>query len=224
MKPGINYLGLLTLGQSPRSDVTPSFKAILGQQVTFLEAGALDRLEDKQIETLFPGRTETAIQTRLANGCEVLLSKERLMPYLIEQAFYLQAYCRHVVLLCSGDFPALRTACSNLLEPIIILRGIIKALAGKKILGIIGPESDLESAPAQWHSYAGKVVCAAASPYGPQEQATLASENLLNQGAQVLLLDDMGFNEEHRIQVLKAVDIPVICATTVIARILSELI
>ncbi|WP_022663853.1 AroM family protein [Desulfospira joergensenii] len=223
IKPG-PHLGLLTLGQSPRRDVIPSFEGILGKRLTLIEAGALDGLGNEQINALLPGPLETGIQTRLAGGSEIFLSKERLLPYLIEKAVFLGNRCRYVVLLCSGDFPALRSACSGLLEPVIILRGIIKTLAGQKTLGVIGPASDLKSAPEQWQPYAGKVVCAAASPYAPVEQAAIASKSAVNQGAQVLLLDDMGFNQEHRAQARKAVDVPVICATTVTARVLTELI
>ena len=40
-------VGLITVGQSPRSDVVPDMAAILGGDVEILEAGALDGLQPR---------------------------------------------------------------------------------------------------------------------------------------------------------------------------------
>ena len=47
-------VGLITVGQSPRSDVVPDMAAILGGDVEILEAGALDGLSREQIAPLAP--------------------------------------------------------------------------------------------------------------------------------------------------------------------------
>jgi hypothetical protein len=38
------------------------------------------------------------------------------------------------------------------------------------------------------------------------------------------LLDDLGFNQEHRAAVAATVQVPVLCATTLIARMLGEIL
>ena len=37
-------IGMLTIGQSPRNDILPGLKEILGKNVEIVEAGALDGL------------------------------------------------------------------------------------------------------------------------------------------------------------------------------------
>ncbi|MFK5953596.1 MAG: AroM family protein [Desulfobacterium sp.] len=217
-------LGLLTLGHSPRRDITPSLQSLLGNQVILREAGALDRLGDKEIKDLAPGSEETAIETRLGCGSGVLLSKERLMPHLIRAASDLGNDCCRVVLLCSGKFPRLREACPDIVEPIFILRGVVSKLVGKGTLGIVGPESDMDLAPFQWRDCAARVVCAPASPYGAEAMIAKAASDVAAAGAQIIFLDDMGFTEAHRVLARKISGCPVIGAMTMTARILSELI
>ncbi len=217
-------LGLLTLGHSPRRDITPSFQTILGDQVILREEGALDRLGDKEIKALAPVGKETAIETRLGCGSAVLLSKERLVPYLIQAALLLQRECRYVVLLCSGEFPALKAACPGILEPITLLREVVAAVVGKGTLGIIGPESDLVCAPNQWQRSAGRVVCAPASPYGSESTIARAASTVAASGAETIFLDDMAFTEAHRVLARRTSGCPVIGAMSMTARILCELI
>lgn len=224
MQSAENTLGFLTLGQSPRTDVIPVIMKIIGKEVAVRELGALDGLNAEEIEALYPQQGEIGIETRLGNGSAVLLAKDRAMPLVEKQAKRLAQNCRQVVMLCSGEFPLVRRQVPALLEPITLLRGVVQALASKKTLGIIGPESDLEGALLQWRPYAGKVVCSAASPYSSLDVLSRAVADAAARGAEIILMDDMGFTEEHRIHARENSSIPVICATTLTARVLSELV
>lgn len=216
--------GLLTLGQSPRTDVEPTFRQILGEGVQIRQAGALDGKSFSEICELSPQKDEPAIETRLSDGSPIMLSRPKLMPLLLSQAEQLNSNCRYVVMLCSGEFPALRHPDICLVEPVLLLRAMMSTLARGKNLGIIGPESDMADAPAQWQPYANKIVTAPASPYEKTDiiiQAAVLNEK---QGADILLLDDMGFSKDHADAARAAVKIPVICATSATARLLGELI
>ena len=224
MNPAPRTLGLLTLGQSPREDVTPTFRAILGDAVRILEQGALDGLSPEGLEAMRAGNGEHPIETRLGTGEAIGLSRAALMPRLIAAGTELSGRCQSVLLLCSGEFPELAAACPRLIQPIRILRGIIAAVAEHRTLGLIGPESDLGEAPAQWHAYAPRLICAAASPYGPAADLAAAGRALAVRGAELLFLDDMGFNEAHRLTAALESGLPVLCATTLTARVLREVV
>lgn len=217
-------LGVLTLGQTPRRDVTPTLQAILGAAVQIHEAGALDGLSSASIAALAPQAGETPIETRLRSGEAVLLSRDRLLSLLVRAGSNLLALCGRVLLLCSGEFPALTAACPGLIMPANLLRGVIKAVAGGQTLGVMGPATDMERAPDQWAPLVRRVVCAAASPYDRLSVIETAGSQLVKAGADIILLDDMAFTEEHRRVVSASVVRPVICATTVTARVLVEII
>jgi protein AroM len=224
MSPAPRTLGLLTLGQSPRADVTPTLRAILGESVRILEQGALDGLGPEGLEALRAGDGEHPLETRLLTGEAIGLSRAALMPRLIAAGAELSGRCQSVLLLCSGEFPDLAAACPRLIQPIRILRGIIAAVAEHRTLGLIGPGSDLAGAPGQWHAYAPRLICAPGSPYGPADALAAAGRDLAARGADLIFLDDMGFSEAHRLTVALEARLPVLCATTLTARVLGEVV
>ena len=217
-------LGVLALGETPRDDVTPVLAAWLAPSTRIVEAGGLDRLAAAEFDALRARDGETPLETRLRSGQTIALSKRALTARLAAVAATLAPRCDVVLLLCSGEFPALAEACPGLVQPIHLLRGIVAGVAARQVLGVIGPAADMAAAPAQWAPYAARVLCAAASPYEPVEHAAAAARTLVGRGADLLLLDDMGFNETHRRAVRAATPEPVLCATTLTARVLAEML
>lgn len=225
--PGrISRLGILTLGQSPRDDVTPSFRAILGESVEIVEAGGLDCLSPAQLEDFLPRHGEHATETRIVNSdgtpSAIIVSRALLMERLAAASDMLEKRCACTILLCSGEFSDLSARCPGLIQPITLLRPLVKALAPGRKFGIVGPESDMDAAPGQWKPYAGEVICEAASPYGALHNTTEACTRLRERGADIILLDDMAFSEDTRRLASIASGIPVLCASTTAARSLVE--
>jgi hypothetical protein len=110
-------VGLITVGQAPRSDVVPDMAAILGGDVEIVEAGALDGLTREQIAPLAPEGDDEILVTRLADGSSVFVGKTKMIPRIEAKIAALED--RGValnVLLCTGEFPKLR-ARRPFLEP-----------------------------------------------------------------------------------------------------------
>jgi protein AroM len=86
--------------------------------------------------------------------------------------------------------------------------------------------------PEQAASEAGKFaalaidpICEAASPYDGSLQALeRAAATLRERGAQMLLLDCMGFTEMHRQAAGQASGLPVILSNALIAKLTAELL
>ncbi len=220
-------LGILTLGQSPRTDVEPSLRGILGDKVQFVQRGGLDGLTWKSIESLAPVAGEPSIETCvLMEGAPkgVCVAKRHLLPRLISAARELEAQCDTFFLLCSGEFPALKQAVPQLIEPITFIRCVVAAVARHAHLCIIGPESDMAAAPAQWQPYSARVSTAASSPYEGKKRLAEAARMAKASGADYILLDDMGFTEEQRQLVRSVSGIITLNATSITARVLQELV
>lgn len=220
--------GMLTLGQSPRTDIEPTFRAIWGEGVLFMQRGGLDGLSIPAIAQLAPTGGEPGIETCVTspgNGrLGVFVSKKHLLPRLVSAAHELEMQCHNIVLLCSGQFPALKQAVPKLIEPIVFIRSVVASLAGHAHVCVIGPESDMAEAPAQWSPYVAKVSVAAASPYDPGERLVQAACRAREIGADYILLDDMGFTEEQRRLVRAISGIVTLNATSIAARVLQELV
>ncbi|EGB16340.1 AroM family protein [Pseudodesulfovibrio mercurii] len=220
-------LGILTLGQSPRTDVEPSLRGILGPDVRFVQRGGLDGLSEESIRNLAPVEGEPGIETCVLreNGEPkgVCIAKRHLLPRLIAAGRELETLCDIFFLLCSGEFPALKHAVPRLIEPITFIRCVVAAVARHSHLCVIGPESDMPAAPAQWQPYAARVSTAVSSPYDGKERLSEAARTAKASGAKYILLDDMGFTEEQRQLVRSVSGIATLNATSIMARALQEL-
>ncbi len=110
-------VGLITVGQAPRSDVVPDMAAILGGDVLIVEAGALDGLTREQIAPLAPEGDDEILVTRLADGSSVFVGKTRMIPRIEAKIAALEDQGVALnVLLCTGEFPKL-AARRPFLEP-----------------------------------------------------------------------------------------------------------
>ncbi|TCP29594.1 AroM protein [Scopulibacillus darangshiensis] len=61
-------IGLLTIGQSPRVDMTPEMKLILGEHVELVEMGAIDGLSEKELQDFAPSPGGAVYISRLKDG------------------------------------------------------------------------------------------------------------------------------------------------------------
>lgn len=59
---------------------------------------------------------------------------------------------------------------------------------------------------------------------GTEQQLIEAGKELLEQGADVIMLDCLGFNQRHRDLLQKSLDVPVLLSNVLIARLASELL
>ncbi len=215
-------LGLLTVGQSPREDVTPTLRAILGESVHLRESGALDGLTEEDLRALAPHEGETPLET-WCHGGAVVVAEERLMPRLQAAADRLERLSDLTLLLCSGEFPELTLSHPGVVQPVHMLRGAVRALCAGGVLGIVGPESDMSEAPGRWQEYATTVITAAASPYAAITEVRVAVADLVDRGATLVFLNDMAFTSDHRSQASNA-GARVLCATTWVATALEDIL
>lgn len=216
-------IGLLAVGQSPREDIEQTFRALLGDGIAFVQAGALDGLTASEIADLAPRVGETPLETRIANGKSAIVAKERMTDLLVAAAERLRG-CPATLLLCSGIFPGLTGHIPSVVTPKPIVAAVVRAVAAGRVLGVIGPESDVPLMPASWGRSARELRTSAASPYGPDTDIVSAARAVADAGAEVILLDCMGFSERHRALAAGSVARPVICVTTLIGRLIPELL
>ena len=216
-------LGLVTIGQAPRDDVTASMFG--DARPMLIEAGALDGLDNETIESLRPTRGDHVLVTRLVDGREAVVGKERLLPYVqsaIDRVVDLGASI--VCVLCTGAFPELR--CPTLLIfPDRILSGVCDAFLTSGTLGVLMPHPDQhESMVAKWSTDGRTVVTASVSPYAGARAVGESMRQLVAAGAHAIVMDCMGFDRQMLADARRSVSTPVILANGLVGAILSELV
>lgn len=221
-------LGTLTIGQAPRPDITPILDAALDPAVPRLHAGLLDGLDRPAIAARFaPREGRPVLITRLLDGSSVTIDKQAAQQAAQARIDALEAEgCTTILLLCTGAFAGLACRRAMLIEPDRIVPPAVAALAGERQVGIVVPlASQIASEASKWAALARPPVCEAASPYAGEEAGVAgAAQKLRARGAEILVMDCMGFTQRHRQAAAAASGLAVILSNAMIAKLTSEIL
>jgi protein AroM len=218
-------IGLLTIGQSPRTDLTRDLYPILGSHVEIVEYGALDELSLEEIQAMAPLSGEPFQVTILRDGKEVHLKKPPLLPLLQKGVTRLNEQgAKAIIVWCTGDFPDFISQVP-VIKPDPIMRNVVSAIIPKGELGILCPSP--EQSPqirAKWESMGYNVHVEGYSPFHPAEDLAQVVGRITAHPIDMMVLDCMGMktNMKHKVQELT--DKPVILPLSLIARVVTELI
>ena len=218
-------IGAVTIGQSPRVDVTPEFQAALGVPAELLQCGALDGLSAEEVEGLAPGPGDYLLVTRMRDGGEVRVAEARIherMRGCVETL--VAAGVDLIVLFCTGEFPELRSR-TPILRPDLLLKRLVPGIMERGRLGVVLPSADQkESQRKKWASTGLDLELEAASPYtGTETDFRAAARRLASRGADLIVLDCIGFTERMKRVFREESGKPVILPRTLLGRVAGEL-
>lgn len=217
----------LTIGQSPRSDIMPLLTEHLPQAFTD-HTGLLDGLSEAEIATRFgPTEQDKVLVSRLQNGKQVRLAGAKVEQGLQEKIYALEAAGYDtILLLCTGEFGTLKTHSALLLEPDRIIPPLVSAIVQDHQVGIVVPvEEQVREQASKWRNLKRPPCFAVASPYiEDREKLTDAALALQEQGADVVVLDCVGYNQTHRDFLQKLLGIPVLLSNVLVAKLAAELV
>lgn len=223
----MSKLATLTIGQAPRPDIVPILDAHLDEGIARVHAGILDGLTHAEIEQRFAPRVrQPRLVSRLLDGSSVVLDRGLIEAAAQAKLAALEAQgCTTILLLCTGHFERLIAAKARLLEPDRFLPAAVAALTRGTKLGIIVPiVEQIDSEADKWSDLDPAPVYAAASPYqddfGPVTQAAV---DLRRRGADILLMDCMGFVEVHR-AAARIAGLPTILSNSLMAKMVAEIL
>ncbi len=218
-------IGMITIGQSPRTDVVPEIKEILGSGIEILEAGALDGLSLEEVKGFYPRKKDYVLCTRMSDGTEVVIGKRFILPRMQQCVDLLTERGSEIILfLCTGKFPEF--SCQRLLiEPQRILDNFLTALDGKgQKTGLMIPlREQTAQARKKYARMKGEIVIEAASPYAKQDEVRAAARALKKADPHVIVMHCMGYTQAMKDKVRAITGKPVILARSLVARTMKEL-
>jgi len=220
-------VGFITIGQSPRVDVTGDFKDLVNKGLEIIEAGALDGLSLEYIRIkLYPSDKETLYVSRLASGEEVTISREKLIPLLQKRILELNAKgVDLLVILCSGEFPRFKSE-KPVVYPTKLLSGVVSSIALNGKLAVLIPRKEqVDYAYSKWSKLTEKLIVKPASPYkASDEEFKNTLYEIRKEDPQLLVMDCVGYSLRHKSMAYEILGKPVITTRGVIKAFLSELI
>lgn len=219
-------LGAITIGQSPRDDVIPEMREILGDKVEILEAGALDGLTKEQISKFTPKRDDYILVSKLRDGSSVKFGEKNILPRLQGCIEKLENEGAELILfICTGTFPNIFKSNKLIIYPQKILHGLVPKLVGEGRLGVITPDKDqIEQSKLKWSETGIGVEVVAGSPYGNKEEIKNAIERLKKKDVDLIVMDCIGYTNAMKKEVVESTGKPVILARTIVARVVSEIL
>jgi len=218
-------IGAITIGQSPRTDITEDIRDILGAEFEIVERGALDPFDYEYISRNFhPDKDDAVLVSRMRDGSQVKLSERKIIPLLQECIDDLEKQaCRMILMLCTGKFPEFRHN-TLLIRPQEMLHLTAQKLSDGKKIGVIIPDSDqAEDIRRLWGRNGVDVELAVASPYKEWDNIVKAAETFKNKDVPLVFMDCMGYSVKMKKEVRRVSGKPVLLARTLTARIVKEL-
>lgn len=218
-------LGAITVGQSPRTDVTGDITEIFGGKAEILERGALDGLTLEEVGALTPGEGEYVLVSRMRDGTQVSFSEQKILPRIQDCIRQLEAQGVDMILFfCTGEFAYEFRSGVPLIFPCDLISRLIPVLCGHHQLIVVTPtKGQVEQSQKKWRKYVDRVVTVAASPYGEWQEIEEACGAIRNLEGPLVVMDCIGYTCAMKKEIAEKTGKMVVLSRTMAARVVSEL-
>ena len=220
-------MAILTIGVAPVAEVLPLLtEHIREEQITHISLlGKMTRedvMEDYAVES-----GDQGLLTLLNDNQLVEVSRQKVERDLrcVIEMLDRQEY-DVILLLSSEQLSGLATHNAILLEPERIIPPLVASIVDGHQVGVIVPvEEVLPLQRQKWLTIDTTPYYALANPMGGSDSDLLdAGRGLVEQGADVLVLDCLGYHQHHRDVLQKALDVPVLLSNVLVSRLAAELL
>lgn len=218
-------IGLLTIGQAPRMDITQEIEIVLGKNVNIKEKGALDGLTLQEVQKLCPGEPDGTLVTRMADGTSVKVAEEHVIPRLQNKIHQFENEgIKIIYLACTGEFPSVSSKVL-MIRPQKVLYHVVGSMAVDRSLAVLIPdENQTAAAERRWGGLAKDIIVKAVSPFGEASQIERVSNEISNNEVDLVIMDCMGYSIKMKDTVHAIVRKPVINARSLTAKIVGDII
>lgn len=220
-------LAILTIGVVPMSEVLPLLTEYIDEQhITHHSLlGKMSREDVMADYAVEPG--DDPLLTLLNDNQIAHVSRQKVERDLQSVVEVLDNRGYDVIILMStAAIKSMAARNSILLEPLRIIPPLVASIVDGHQVGVIVPVAELLAAQRKkWQVLQMPPVYSLANPvHGSEQQLIDAGQALLDQGADVIMLDCLGFHQRHRDILQQALDVPVLLSNVLIARLASELL
>lgn len=220
-------LAILTIGVVPMSEVLPLLTEYIDEQhITHHSLlGKMSREDVMADYAVEPG--DDPLLTLLNDNQIAHVSRQKVERDLqsVVEVLDNQGY-DVIILMSTAAIKSMVARNSILLEPLRIIPPLVASIVDGHQVGVIVPVAELLAAQEKkWQVLQMPPVYSLANPvHGSEQQLIEAGQALLDQGADVIMLDCLGFHQRHRDILQQALDVPVLLSNVLIARLASELL
>ena len=215
---------MLTIGQTPRTDILPSLLSIMGKDYEIIEAGALDGMTLSDIRKMEIKSDDYILVSRMRDGTEIKVAKRVLLPLLQKRIHEIEAKgVRLTVLMCTGKFPQFESK-GLIVTPSEILHGIVEGALKRGKLAVIFPAKEQINYIKREFSREGVELYGDwLSPYEGEGELDALCARIKAWKPDLVFLNCFGFTRNVKNTVESATGVPAIQSNAMIAKVLTEL-
>lgn len=215
----------ITIGQSPRVDITYDIAALLSRNIELVEYGALDPYTlEEATERYSPVEGDDVLVSRMRDGAQVRLA-EKYVSTLVQDCIQKAEKdgVDGILILCTGMFPIFIHHVPLIVPQPILHATVAKIAQGEKV-GVIVPDSaQLNQVKAWWNQSGAAVEIVAGSPYLGISNVENAARSLKTDGVSLICLDCFGYSLAMKKLVAEITGKPVLLPRTFMASVANEL-
>jgi protein AroM len=216
-------IGLLTIGQSPRKDITHEIKPLISSHIEIIERGILDNLDLVEIQKLKPDKGEIPLVTILRNGKEVQLGAEKidsLLPNIINE-MQKKGKIKGIGILCTHDFHD-KEYSIPVIFPSNFIKFLLKHILKINRLGIVIPlENQIDMVKEKFQS--NKIIIQVKSPYSQEKSWEEIVDYFKKEKIDGIILDCIGYKIKDKQEIQDLIEIPVLLPRLILAHAINQL-
>ncbi|EAT3565975.1 AroM family protein [Salmonella enterica] len=220
-------LAILTIGVVPMSEVLPLLTEYIDEQ-HITHHSLLGKMSREDVMADYAVELGDDPLLTLLNDNQIAhVSRQKVERDLqsVVEVLDNQGY-DVIILMSTAAIKSMAARNTILLEPLRIIPPLVASIVDGHQVGVIVPVAELLAAQEKkWQVLQKPPVYSLANPvHGSEQQLIDAGQALLDQGADVIMLDCLGFHQRHRDILQQALDVPVLLSNVLIARLASELL
>lgn len=220
-------VGTLTIGQSPRVDIIPEIREVLGPEVEIVEKGALDGLDLEDVKEFYPEPTDYILVTRMRDGSEVKVAERHIIERMKRciSDFEEEATVDLIILLCTGEFPDIESQ-KIVLRPDRVMFRTVQGIIDRGKMGVVVPSPDqILQLSKRWEKLNLQIFVEAVSPYaGTDEELKGVAGRIKALDVDLVVLDCLGFGKKTKAIFREVTRKPVLLPRTIVGRIAREML
>lgn len=220
-------MAILTIGVVPISEVLPLLtEHIREDQITHITLlGNMSRADVMEEYGPEPGEERLLVLLNDNQFVEISRLKVEHALQAVIEVLDNQSY-DVILLLNTFKLRSMTARNAILLEPQRIIPPLVASIVEGHHVGVLVPiEAILKAQKEKWQMLPTLPYYALANPVRDSDQHLIsAGTSLLEQGADVLVLDSLSYHQRHRDLLQKALDVPVLLSNVLVARLAAELL
>ena len=220
-------MAILTIGVVPISEVLPLLtEHIREDQITHITLlGNMSRADVMEEYGPEPGEERLLVLLNDNQFVEISRLKVEHALQAVIEVLDNQSY-DVILLLNTFKLRSMTARNAILLEPQRIIPPLVASIVEGHQVGVLVPiEAILKAQKEKWQMLPTLPYYALANPVRDSDQHLIsAGTSLLEQGADVLVLDSLSYHQRHRDLLQKALDVPVLLSNVLVSRLAAELL